>query len=234
MTTVPRALLAIDAGTGQLLHTYNLSGAKASDWEDMEIGAGPVKGQAYLYMGDIGDNGLSRSEIQVYRVPEPVVSGTGTSTLTGVDVLRFKYPDGAHNAEALMVDPNTGDLVIIEKVSSGNPRVYWAPAASLTNGSLTTLQKVGTLDLSDAHSNLVTGADVSADGTQIAVRTYDDILLWNRDPNSSIWSVFTKSPVTAPDPNEQQGEAIAFHSDGRGYVTVSEGLNQNLHNASAP
>lgn len=227
-------VFAIDADTGQLLRTYTLSGAKASDWEDMEIGAGPVKGQPYLYLGDIGDNGLSRAEIVVYRVPEPVVTGSGTATLTGVDALHFTYPDGAHNAEALMVDPNTGDLVIIEKVSSGDPRVYWAPAANLANGSVTTLQQVGTLDMSNADSNLVTSADISADGKQIAVRTYRDVLLWNRDPNASVWSVFTKAPATGPNPSEQQGEAIAFHPDGRGYVTVSEGSNQLLHNAAAP
>ena len=37
-----------------------LTGATAIDWEDMALGAGPVAGQSYLYVGDIGDNAGSR------------------------------------------------------------------------------------------------------------------------------------------------------------------------------
>ncbi|EUA85714.1 PE-PGRS family domain protein [Mycobacterium ulcerans str. Harvey] len=38
-----------------------------------------MPGQSYLYLGDIGDNGLSRSAIAVYRVPEPIVTGTAAN-----------------------------------------------------------------------------------------------------------------------------------------------------------
>ena len=59
---------------GANLGAYSISGAGASDWEDISIGPGPVAGQQYLYIADIGDNGLSRSSVSVYRVPEPTVS----------------------------------------------------------------------------------------------------------------------------------------------------------------
>ncbi|WP_373195472.1 PE domain-containing protein [Mycobacterium marinum] len=230
-------VFAIDAKSGATLGTYTLSGAKASDWEDIAIGPGPVPGKSYLYLGDIGDNGLSRSAIAVYRVPEPIVTGTAanpvTTTLTGVDTLNLKYPDGPHNAEALMVDPRTGRMLIIDKTSSGNPAIYSAPTG-LASGSTTTLQDVGTLALPSGSGYLVTGADVSPDGTQLAVRTYSHVYLWNRDPSQDIWMALAQPAVAGPTPNESQGEAIAFHPDGNGYVTVSEGTNQNLHNFDAP
>ena len=138
------------------------------------------------------------------------------------------------HTEALLVDPVNGDIVIIEKTAPGGAaRVYRAPGA-LAAGSLTTLTLVGSLSLPSGSTNLVTGADVSADGTQLAVRTYASVLLWNRDTTASIWAPFAATPCTGPLPLEIQGEAIAFRSDGRGYVTLSEGSNPVLHTYSAP
>ena len=130
--------------SGATRAVYTLSGAKAVDWEDIAVGGGPAAGVSYVYVADIGDNALSRAEIVVYRVREPKV-GTryGTFALSGVAALRLRYPDGAHNAEALVVDPRTGALVIIEKTSAGgDARVYSAPAG-LRAGSLTTLRPGG-------------------------------------------------------------------------------------------
>ncbi len=44
-----------------------LQGATAIDWEDMSAGPGPIDGQPYLYVGDIGDNNAVRDIKTVYR-----------------------------------------------------------------------------------------------------------------------------------------------------------------------
>jgi hypothetical protein len=81
----------------------------------------------------------------------------------------------------------------------------------------------------------VTAADVSRDGTEVAVRTYDHVLLYDRDPSEDIAQVLEdQKPVMGPVPDEQQGEAIGFFPDGRGYVTTSEGTDQFLHEYNAP
>ncbi|WP_133056447.1 hypothetical protein [Mycobacterium decipiens] len=116
----------------------------------------------------------------------------------------------------------------MEKTDNDVSRVFSAPASAWGSGDAT-LQHVATLDLSDTDSQLVAGADFSAGGSQLAVRTYNDVLLWNRAPNNSAWSPFGKAAVAGPAVDEQQGEAIAFHPDGLGYVTVSEGTGQTLH-----
>jgi hypothetical protein len=133
-----------------------------------------------------------------------------------------------------MVDPVTGAFAIIAKSASGGPTNVYAAPAGLTGGSTTVLTNVAILNLPAGSRDLATGADVSADGTQVAVRTYAAVLLWNRSVDAPIWSVFASSPCTGPLPSEIQGEAIAFHSNGRGYVTVSEGQRPTLHNYAAP
>ncbi len=85
------------------------------------------------------------------------------------DALTFTYPDGAHDAEALMVDPVSGDLVIVTKdwTLTGHSQVFRAPG-DLAAGSTTVLEQVARLDL--PFGTLVTGADVSADGRVVALR----------------------------------------------------------------
>ncbi len=230
-------IFAVDAKTGQTLGTYQLSGATASDWEDIEVAKGP-DGRSYIYVGDIGDNGLSRSSVTVYRVPEPVVTGTASNptngSLSGVQQLRLQYPGGEKiNSEALAVDPKTHNLMVVEKTSGDVSRVFSAPDSGWTgagsSNAATQWNQVASLDLSRSSSQLVTGADFSPDGSQLALRTYRDVLLWDRAPSSSAWSPFSQQPVAGPAVSETQGEAIAFHPDGQGYVTVSEGVSQTLH-----
>ena len=81
-------------------------------------------GRPLLYVGDIGDNASRRASIDVYRVPEPRVGAAASAPAAR---LRLRYPDGAHDAEALLVDPLRGDLVIVTKVL-GAARAYRASA----------------------------------------------------------------------------------------------------------
>jgi hypothetical protein len=227
-------VFAVNAA-GVTQRRYALSGVTAVDWEDIGIGAGPVAGTPYLYLADIGDNGVDRAEVVVYRVPEPaVVAGSTTVTLTGVEALRLRYPDGSHNAESLLVDPATGALTIVAKTANGGPTVVYAAPSGLVNGSLTTMTAAAILSLPAGDTNLATAADVSADGTEVAVRTYAHVLVWHRDPAQPVASAFAALPCTGPVPNEVQGEAIAFRPDGRGYVTMSEGTRPTLHHYDAP
>ena len=219
---------------GATQRIFTLAGATAIDWEDIAVGPGPDPGVSYLYLADIGDNAVSRTQVVLYRVPEPTVVAGSPVSISGVAALTLKYPDGPHNAEALLVDPSTGEMLIIEKTANGGAaRVYRAPAG-LGAGSVTTMSVIATIALPTGASNRVTGADVSADGTQVAVRTYGAVLLWNRGVGSSLWSSFATTACSGPVPSEQQGEAVAFHANGRGYVTLSEGSNPTLHNYTAP
>ena len=91
-------------------------------------------------------------------------------TLDGVATLNLTYPDGPHDAEALLVDPNTGDLFVVTKdLVGGVAQVFRAPA-NLASGSTTALTQVATVSLGAGQG--VTGADVTPAGDVVALRTY--------------------------------------------------------------
>ena len=115
---------ALDAN-GALRGTYAFAATTAVDWEDLTVVPGPTPGTGVIYAADIGDNTSSRTGIHLYRVAEPAVAMSGpaaVATLSGVETLHFVYPDGAHDAETLMVDPATGEIVIMTKTLAGARR----------------------------------------------------------------------------------------------------------------
>ncbi len=233
---------------GALLGTYTLAGAEAIDWEDMAIGPGPERGVDYLYLADIGDNAAQRSEIDVYRVPEPRVTKGDTPTtnaLTGVEKLVLRYPDHPHDAETFMVDWMNHDLLIITKELAGNVSGVFRAHPDVTPDVPEVLEQIATIDFSSltlaatpgpdapalarALPLLPTGGDMSRDASVIAIRTYGAVWVWARLPDATMADVFATKPCEAPSIAEQQGEAIAFEPDGSGYVTTSEGVNPPIH-----
>jgi hypothetical protein len=214
------------AGTN--LGTYSISGATATDWEDISTGPGPVVGTEYLYMGDIGDNGASRSTVAVYRVPEPAVSSAQspvTTSISGAAKLVFSYPNGPHDAESLFVDPLTKDIYIISKPGS-TKYLYRAAYPQSTSGT-TVLE----LAASFADSAALTAGDISPDGREIIVRSYatSSGRLYVRPPGGSVGDAFSFPYISIPVHAETQGEAIGFDPKGWGYYTTSEGSNQPIY-----
>ncbi|PXY28884.1 hypothetical protein BA062_23200 [Prauserella flavalba] len=172
-----------------------------------------------LWLGDTGDNRKRRDTVALHAVPPG-----GQATL-----YRLTYPDGAHDAEALLLD-RAGTPYLITKNVLGGSAVY-RPSAPLASPGPTPLEKVGSLSLSatdtpggpvgTAGSMLVTGAATNADGSVFAVRTYTDAYLYPA-PDGDVVAALQRSPVRVPLPDEAQGEAIAFEPDGS-LLSVSEG-----------
>jgi hypothetical protein len=203
---------------GNHLGIYNITGAGATDWEDMAVGPGPAAGASYLYLGDIGDNNAIRGSVNVYRVPEPSVSVGQLPVNVNLagDTIRLTYPDGARDAETLMVDPLTNDLYVISKRESKS-RVYLAAYPQSTTQT-TVMQYLGELPWSWA-----TGGGISPDGSEIIIRGYFNASLWLRPTGGTIWDALSSAPYTIPLASEAQGESICFDSASQGYFTVSEG-----------
>ena len=210
---------------GTHLGTYTLPTVLSNDWEDMAVGPGPIGGQSYLYLGDIGDNSAERSSIQVYRVAEPAVSSTQTPVtvdLVGFETIELEYPDTAHDAETLFVDPLTSDIYVITKRDSKS-LVYRAAYPQSTIGT-NTMQYVAQLPW-----NWATGGDISPDGNEIIVRGYWSAWLWSRPSGGDLWDAFDQPGVSVPLVGEPQGEAIGFDAAGNGYYTTSENASAGPH-----
>lgn len=177
------------------------------DVEDVARGA-----DGTFWLSDTGDNDEDRDTIALISL-----TPAGQTAIH-----RLTYPDGKHDAEALLLD-RAGVPYIVTKSPLGTADVY-RPAGPLAVPGPTPLEKVATVRLTSTDtpggpvpglvgSVTVTGAATSADGTAIALRTYTDAYLFPvRD--GDVVAALAASPVRVPLPNEAQGEAIAFQPDG--------------------
>jgi hypothetical protein len=210
---------AIDAA-GTDLGSYIVGAAAAVDWED--IATGPCDdslGESCIYIGDIGDNAEARGSYTIYRVREPSSITPSGGNITG-DTFTFTYPDGSHNAEALIADPSSGQLFIVTK-TSGVPGIYRFPTP-LTSG--VAVERVGDVAISTG-STLVTGG--SAHDSGVLLRTFSNVILY--DQGSDIVSRLTSEGCAVSVPGELQGEAVEWVRGGSAYMTVAEGQNPPLY-----
>ena len=63
----PNVIFLLNAKNGDIVARYTLKGSNNVDWEDMEITIDPNNGEAYLYIGDIGDNAEKRQSYSIYK-----------------------------------------------------------------------------------------------------------------------------------------------------------------------
>jgi hypothetical protein len=209
---------------------WRVTGAEAWDWEDMAAGPGPRPGEPYLYLGDIGDNLDQRTEIVVYRIPEPAAAAGGAAVATKAapaasapaEALKLRFPDGPHNAEALAVHPTTGDVYVISKDAQA-ARVYKA-TAPLDASKATTMVQVGTIRLGTGTRGLeqVTGADISPDGRRAALSTYAQGYELEAPAGGSFDDIWSQPPAPITLGPRLQGESIAYRLDGKALLTTSE------------
>lgn len=175
------------------------------DVEDLALSGGR------LWLSDTGDNNRVRPSVALTSM-DPGTGGGGSRTLT--------YPDGAHDAEALLVGAD-GRPVIVTKEVLLAAGIYTADQAvgDLPAGP-TVLRRAGQVRLGPtdtpggpvpiAGSTLVTGGAVSADGRVVALRTYTDVYLFGAPDGDVVAALTGSTPVRVPMPNQPQGEAIAF------------------------
>jgi hypothetical protein len=186
------------------------------DPEDLALGA-----DGTIWLADTGDNNHTRETVALIGL-----RADGSSTLT-----RLTYPDGARDAEALLLAPD-GTPYVVTKEVLGASGVY-RPDAPLVDGGTVPMTRV--LDLGftltgtpggpvgRAGQLMVTGGAVSADGRRIALRTYTDAYVWPLD-GSDVVGALSGAPVRVPLPDSPQGEAIAFAGNDQDLLVASEGM----------
>ena len=208
-------LIALD-GKGAVRGRVRVPAAKVDDWE--AIAVAPCPAGSCIYIGDIGDNGARRRDITIYRFPEPAEAA---GSVDGTDVLRARYPDGAHDAETLLVTFK-GDILIVTKGENGPVGLYRLPA-EVRPGGTTTLQPVGKPRQSGKpkSDDRITDGAVSPGGTWLALRTNSAILLYRTgDVMAGNWQ--PASRVSLKKVGEPQGEGITFGDETTLYL-VGEG-----------
>jgi hypothetical protein len=207
---------------GVLISTIKLDGVSNRDWEDIAEGIGPVKGKSYVYVGDIGDNGGIRKHIRIYRFPEPEKIPGAQETVTP-DVLTLKFPNGARDAESLMIDPISKQIYIVSKREK-EVSLYKTKQLLFKDGDKVVLEKLLKLPYT-----WVTSGDISKDGHHIVIKTLTTIYYWHRNSNESVEDAMAKPAKELPYVIEKQGEGITITPNNDGYVTISEGKNAPIY-----
>ncbi len=220
-------IFAIRLSDGAVIAEVAVSGATAVDWECIGSGPGPDPGRPFLYIGDVGNNGLNRSNLRVYRIPEPALpSLTPGQKLTSAPAakLRFTYPDGNFDCEGLLVHPRTASLYLFTKKTA--PSGVYRLTASVDDGLSHVAERVGTISV----PNVITDAAFSADGLRLGLRTYAAIHeMTVSSPDAPISAFLGQTPASIQPPPEPQGEALCYAIDVSGIFTVSEGNPVPIH-----
>jgi hypothetical protein len=197
-----------DSGDGPYLYATDLKGsdhgallvpgAVALDWEDIALGPCPVVfslqtrptrriAETCIYLADTGDNLEFRPFVTVYAIPEPAPPDRASDTLgttRAPAVLQLRYPDGAHDVEAIYVSPRDTAVYLASKGRGGTIRLYRVDRGAWrvtdTTSAVTIATLVQTLDIrpSAEAGRLITAGAVRPDGRVVALRTYGEIYLF--------------------------------------------------------
>lgn len=194
-----------------------------SDCEDIAVGPGPVKGKSYVYIGDIGDNHSEKKTITIYRMEENLSWANGGKTNADAVPIHFKYPDGAKDAETLMIDPIENLICVVTK-RRDSVGVYTSPLLYKANDTLVLTKRCSLFFSGFKPFKWISAGDISKDGKQILLKNYEKVYYWKRRPNEHFWQAMLRTPKELPYEQEKQGEAIGFTPDGKGYYTTSEGV----------
>jgi len=227
---------------GESLFQQILRGTILSDWEDMS--SFELDGEHYLLIGDVGDNLHWRRQLRLLVVREPEIPAerlaltagareelaidatapSDSAPLTPSWVIRFGYPNGPRDCEAVAVDPESQSALLLTK-RNVPPELYRVPLLPGDDpdqirvaervAALDTLPQPGPrdflLDPDYAESRAQpTGLDVTA--RLAAVVTYGDAYIYPRAPGQTWSQVFASVPKRIALPLEPQREAGALSS----------------------
>ncbi|HEY4650110.1 MAG TPA: hypothetical protein VIG72_01800 [Pontibacter sp.] len=191
---------------GLTAKTMYLQGATNRDWEDIVLSGDD------LYVADIGDNAAVHDVYTIYKFPEPAAT---TDTVKQYEKIQFRYPDGAHDAEAFLVDPVSKDIYIFTK--RDKPGRIYKLSYPYSSGKVVTAEPAGVL----AQQGVVSAA-LSADGTEIILKTYTNLYHYSRSGVEPIEKTLQQHYTRLTYLMEPQGEAVTFATNGKGYFTLSE------------
>ena len=224
------ALYGVDAG-GSIRATLHLPVPNV-DWED--IAAFEHEGRFFLLLADTGDNGGVRKELALHVLEEPEV--LADAHIAQVRTLRFRWPDGARDCEAVAVDARAGDIWLVSK-KRVPPELFRLPLfpkapetvqvaearGTLAGIAQATAQELENNPVYGKYRNQITAADISPDGMTFAAMSYLHLYLWPRHPEG--WAkALAQAPQRLDLPWLAQAEAMGFDASGRRVWIGSERL----------
>jgi hypothetical protein len=238
----PRIFAFDSSGRGR--GNWKVVDARNRDWEAGGLGPCRQGGSWCLYIGDVGDNEARRPSVTVYRVKEPVIADwTDAGAVEVADTLNIRYSDHPHDVEAMYVGAD-GSMFFITKrrllddQQKPRPALIFTVPSSFWDSSGTVMAKlVDSLPIvpGERQGGQISDAALASNGKHLAVRTYDDIYIFEMDSVTQLpKSGQVPVPCTIRHLREDQGEGIAWWWDQRRLVLTSERRNAPLYVIECP
>ena len=217
---------------GKHLATLNIKGANNHDWED--LAAFEHKGQQYLLIADVGDNGAKRHNYHLHVIREPELGKVPESKTLSVRPewsITFNYEDGARDCESVAVDITRQKVILLTKRDMP-PVLYELP---LKEGKQQVAKRLGEIkplpEPSESRFSLMgllnlttlpTAMDISPDGRSAVVLTYASAYYFSADQATDWLKVFSSTPEEIVLPELRQAESVGFTKDGKSIYVTSE------------
>ncbi len=163
-----------------------------------------------VYLADVGDPQRTRAQVTVASVAASV-----TSTSVTYRSWDLTYPDGAHDAKALLLGPGAEIYLVTSAPTAG---VYAAPS------QLSTTKANALTRVADAPEGVVDGTYLTSG--RVALRTATELL--EVDPAAS-WQVTARTPLPQAD-----GESVTTALGGDGLLVAGTGAGTAAKRAALP
>lgn len=197
-------VFAIDISTGETVGVTTLS----VELRDAEALA--VDGGGQVWVADIGNNLGTRETVALYSFDEP---GRASATVRPTR-WPVAFADGPHDAEALLIDPTSGDKFLITKSIVGGKLYALPDELSIDEVNVAEVASSAVLPA------FVTDASFEPDGSGYLVRNYVSVERRELDSETPLW--------TATVPDQKQGETVAYEVGGATFLLGSEGARSTL------
>jgi hypothetical protein len=197
-------LYGVDPRTGRTVSRTTYADS-VTDTESLAPGSA-----GSIWVGDTGDNRGNRDDVQVYRVRALDGDHPG-------ERFTLRYPDGPHDAEALLVQPRTQRVFVVTKSPFGGT-VFAAPRRLRGGSAVTTLRSFARV------GGLVTDGTFLPDGRHVLLRTYGDATLYTFPGFEEVGTVRL--------PAQPQGEGISVTP--RRVLVSSEGVHADVLQVRLP
>ena len=161
--------------------------AANEDWEDIAIDGDRI------YIGDIGNNGNARRDMGIYILYEPNPHAVHESRI--LNFIPVKYPEQLkYPAEKWHYDSESmfiadGKLYFLTKHRQPNKHASWERGVNLYRLDSSSTTQANILTKVDSHElvTLATGADVSPDGSKLAIVAYTALWIFEKPNHGDQW-----------------------------------------------
>jgi hypothetical protein len=214
--------------SGALIARLTLGGAIVHDIEDMGVSRCPAG--TCLFVADIGDNITPHEEFAIWRATEPALTAgaSGIVMTLPAEQFAFRYADGGHNAESLIIDPTGGAVYLVTKEAAGKPSSVYH-LETFETGRMNVAARLRTLTVPAAGDSPATAGSAQPCGAGFLLRTGNTLYEFRVPAGGVFADAFAATPSAVPAGVEPQGEAVTYSPGGGAYFTTGEGNQPVIH-----